>query len=327
MKASENVKRVFVAGHNGMVGSAICRRLSEAQPSVEIVTRDRSELDLTCQDAVREFFLSQTVDEVYLSAAKVGGIHANSTFPVEFLVENLLIQTNVIEAAFKSGVKKLLFLGSSCIYPRNADNPIAEAALLSGKLEPTNEPYAIAKIAGIKLCESFNRQFSVSHGIDYRAVMPTNLYGVGDSYHPENSHVIPALIRRIHEAKITRKPHVTIWGTGQPKREFLFSDDLADACLHVMSLKKSVIEEKVSPMCSHINVGSGEEVSILELAKSICNVVGYSGDIVCDPSRPDGNPRKLLDTGVLQSLGWRPSVRLRSGLSIAYSDFRSREWP
>ena len=327
MQASENVKRVFVAGHNGMVGSAICRRLSEAQPLVEIVTRDRSELDLTCQDAVREFFLSQTIDEVYLSAAKVGGIHANSTFPVEFLVENLLIQTNVIEAAFKCGVKKLLFLGSSCIYPRNADNPIAEAALLSGKLEPTNEPYAIAKIAGIKLCESFNRQFSVSHGIDYRAVMPTNLYGVGDSYHPENSHVIPALIRRIHEAKITRKPHVTIWGTGQPKREFLFSDDLADACLHVMSLKKSVIDEKVSPMCSHINVGSGEEVSILELAKSICNVVGYSGDIVCDPSRPDGNPRKLLDTGVLQSLGWRPSVRLRAGLSIAYSDFRSREWP
>jgi GDP-L-fucose synthase len=311
-----------VAGHRGMVGAAIVRQLeSELGPSA-LVTRTREELNLTDQTSVRAFFATEQVDQVYLAAARVGGIHANNTYPADFLYQNLMIEANVIDAAFRSGVKKLLFLGSSCIYPRLAQQPMVEDALLTGPLEPTNEPYAIAKIAGIKLCESYNRQYWQSHGVDYRSVMPTNLYGPGDNYHPENSHVIPALIRRFHEAKVNMLPAVTIWGTGTPKREFLYVDDMARACVHVVNLEKTKYDQCTDPMCSHINVGVGVDVTIRELADIVKAVVGYEGKIAFDTSQPDGAPRKLMDSQRLYSLGWRPEVDLIEGLTKTYAFFR-----
>jgi GDP-L-fucose synthase len=313
---------IYVAGHRGMVGSAIVRALLAAgHPAERILARTHAELDLTDQAAVRAFFAQEQPDQVYLAAAKVGGIHANNTYPADFIRENLLIATNVIDAAFRAGVKKLLFLGSSCIYPRLAPQPMPEEALLTGTLEPTNEPYAIAKIAGIKLCESYNRQYGGSHGIDYRSVMPTNLYGPGDNYHPENSHVIPALIRRFHEAKVNQAPHVIVWGSGTPRREFLHVDDLAAACLHVMNLPRSVYAEHTAPMRSHLNVGCGQDITIAELAKLIAKVVDYTGEIVFDPSKPDGTPRKLLDIRRMMATGWQPTVPLEAGLASTYADF------
>ena len=312
--------KIYVAGHRGMVGSAIVRALS-AQGQTEIVTRTHAELDLTNQAAVRQFFAHEKPDQVYLAAAKVGGIHANNTYPAEFIYQNLMMQANVVDAAFSSGVKKLLFLGSSCIYPKLAEQPMQETALLTGTLEPTNEPYAIAKIAGIKLCESYNRQYGASHSIDYRSVMPTNLYGPGDNYHPENSHVIPALIRRFHEAKVNQAATVTIWGTGSPKREFLYVDDMAAASVHVMHLDKATYEQHTQPMLSHINVGYGDDVSILEAAQLIAQTVGYQGQIKTDPSKPDGTPRKLMDSTRLNALGWQAKVDLKAGLALAYQDF------
>jgi len=312
--------RVFVAGHRGMVGSAIVRELQE-NGNVEIITRSRDELDLSSQAQVSAFFKATPIAQVYLAAAKVGGIHANNTYPAEFIYENLMIEANIIHSAFQAGVKKLLFLGSSCIYPRDAEQPMDEEALLSGKLEPTNEPYAIAKIAGIKLCESYNRQYGQSHGIDYRSVMPTNLYGPGDNYHPDNSHVIPALIRRIHEANVNQSPTVTIWGTGTPKREFLYVDDMARACVHVMNLAKATYDTHTEPMCSHINVGSGTELTIKELAETIREVVGFNGAIEFDTAKPDGSPRKLMNSARLTALGWEPQHTLEEGLAKAYADF------
>jgi GDP-L-fucose synthase len=319
--------RIFVAGHQGMVGAAIVRQLlARGQADDRIVRRTRAELDLTNQSSVRAFFEEGRIDEVYLAAAKVGGIHANNTYPSEFIYKNLMIEANVIEAAFTSGVKKLLFLGSSCIYPRQAPQPMAESALLTGALEPTNEPYAIAKIAGIKLCESYNREFGATHGIDYRSVMPTNLYGPGDNYHPKNSHVIPALIRRFHEAKVSGAESVTVWGSGQPRREFLFVEDMAAACLFIMDLDKRSYDECTTPMCSHINVGAGHDLTIKELAEVIGSVVGYEGEIIFDRSKPDGTMRKLLDSSRIAALGWSAVVQLEEGLTIAYEDFKSR-WP
>lgn len=272
--------KIFVAGHQGMVGSAIVRKLlAQGHPVNRIITRSHQELDLTDQVAVRSFFKVEKVDQVYLAAAKVGGIYANNTYPAEFIFQNLMIQANVIDAAFRNGVKKLLFLGSSCIYPKLATQPMAEDALLTGQLELTNEPYAIAKIAGIKLCESYNRQYGISHKVDYRSVMPTNLYGPGDNYHPENAHVIPALIRRFHDAKIQGKDKVVLWGTGTPKREFLFVDDMAGACVYIMNVQKATLEQHIQPQLSHINVGSGYELTIQELAETIAQVVGYQGGI------------------------------------------------
>ena len=318
--------KIYIAGHRGMVGSAIVRQLqSDPHNTYNLILKTHSELDLTDQAAVREFFEQEKPDQVYLAAAKVGGIHANNTYPAEFIYQNLMIEANVIDAAFQNGVKKLLFLGSSCIYPKLAEQPMREDALLTGKLEPTNEPYAIAKIAGIKLCESYNRQYGKSHGIDYRSVMPTNLYGPGDNYHPENSHVIPALIRRFHDAKINNAQNVTVWGTGTPKREFLFVDDMAHACVHVMNLDKTTYEQYTEPMCSHINVGTGTDLTIQELAETIKTVVGYEGDITFDPSKLDGSPRKLMEGKRLNYLGWRPNTQLTKGLSISYGDFISRE--
>ena len=308
---------IYVAGHRGMVGSAIVRAL-RADGRNDIVTRTHAELDLTDQAQVREFFAATKPKQVYLAAAQVGGIHANNTYPAEFIYRNLMIEANVIHEAWRSGVHKLLFLGSSCIYPRLAPQPMAENALLTGTLEPTNEPYAIAKIAGIKLCESYNRQY----GVDYRSVMPTNLYGPGDNYHPENSHVIPALIRRFHEAKINAAPRLTIWGTGTPRREFLFVDDMARASVHVMNLDARVYAANTQPMLSHINVGTGEDLSIRELAELIARVVGYRGEIDTDPEKPDGAPRKLMDVGRLKSLGWQPTVALEEGLRLAYAEFQ-----
>jgi GDP-L-fucose synthase len=314
--------KIYVAGHRGMVGSAIVRQLlGRGHPAERIVTRTHSELDLTDQAAVRSFFASERPDQVYLAAAKVGGIHANSTYPAEFIYENLMIEANVVDAAFRNGVKKLLFLGSSCIYPRLAPQPMREDVLLTGTLEPTNEPYAIAKIAGIKLCESFNRQYGESHGVDYRSVMPTNLYGPGDNYHPENSHVIPALIRRFHEAKVDNVPGVVIWGTGNPRREFLYVDDMAAACLHVMSLPKVIYDLHTQPMLSHINVGCGDDITIRNLAETIARIIGYKGDIAFDLSKPDGTPRKLMDSARLNALGWQAKVGLDEGIEKAYEDF------
>lgn len=315
--------KIYVAGHRGMVGSAIVRQLlAQGQPAECIVTRTHAELDLTNQAAVSAFFVAEKPDQVYLAAAKVGGIHANNTYPAEFIYQNLIMQANVIDAAFRNGVQKLLFLGSSCIYPKLADQPMREDALLTGTLEPTNEPYAIAKIAGIKLCESYNRQYGQSHGVDYRSVMPTNLYGPGDNYHPENSHVIPALIRRFHEAKVNQAPSVTIWGTGTPKREFLYVDDMAAASVHVMNLPQAIYGEHTKPMISHINVGCGEDITIRELAETVSKVIGYTGEITFDTSKPDGTPRKLMDSARLNALGWRAQINLYDGLAFAYEDFQ-----
>lgn len=313
--------KIYVAGHRGMVGSAIVRALHE-RGQTDIVTRTHAELDLTNQAAVRTFFAEEKPDQVYLAAARVGGIHANNTYPAEFIYTNLMIEANVIDAAFQSGVKKLLFLGSSCIYPKLAPQPMREDALLTGMLEPTNEPYAIAKIAGIKLCESYNRQFGASHGVDYRSVMPTNLYGPGDNYHPENSHVIPALIRRFHEAKMHHAPTVTIWGTGTPKREFLFVDDMAAACVHIMNLDKTAYDQHTQPMLSHINVGCGHDITIRELADAIGQAVDFQGEIIFDASQPDGAPQKLMDSDRINALGWHAKVGLKEGLLLAYADFQ-----
>ena len=312
--------KIYVAGHRGMVGSAIERTL-RAQGHTHFVTRTHAELDLTDQAAVRHFFATEKPDQVYLAAAKVGGIHANNTYPAEFIYQNLMMEANIIDAAFRSGVQKLLFLGSSCIYPKLAKQPMREDALLTGTLEPTNEPYAIAKIAGIKLCESFNRQYGASHGVDYRSVMPTNLYGPGDNYHPENSHVIPALIRRFHEAKVNGAPSVAIWGSGTPRREFLYVDDMAAASVHVMQLPKAIYEQHTQAMLSHINVGFGDDVTIHDLAQAVGKTVGYAGDITFDTSKPDGTPRKLMDSHRLNDLGWSPKVALQQGLQQAYQDF------
>ena len=305
-----------------MVGSAIVRNLlAGGLQAGHLLLRTHAELDLTCQTAVRAFFETEKPSQVYLAAAKVGGIYANNSYPAEFIYQNLMIEANVIHESWRVGVQKLLFLGSSCIYPRLASQPMQESALLTGPLEPTNEPYAIAKIAGIKLCESYNRQYRESHGTDYRSVMPTNLYGPGDNYHPENSHVIPAMIRRFHYAKISTQHSVVIWGTGTPQREFLYVDDMAAASVHVMNLDKVVFAAHTTPMQSHINVGSGREVTIRELAETIARVVGYRGEIEFDPAKPDGSPRKLMECSRLNSLGWRPNVGLEEGLALAYHDF------
>lgn len=319
MSADLNQK-IYIAGHRGMVGSAIVRNL-QAKGFHNIVTRTHSELDLTNQAAVQAFFEAEKPDQVYLAAARVGGIYANNTFPAEFIYDNLMVQNNVIHQAFQSGVKKLLFLGSSCIYPKLAPQPMSEDALLTGKLEPTNEPYAIAKIAGIKMCESYNRQYGDSHGIDYRSVMPTNLYGPGDNYHPENSHVIPALIRRFHESKLANSPEVVIWGTGTPKREFLYVDDMAAASVFVMDLDKAIYDQHTEPMQSHINVGFGSDVTINELAHAVAKATGYEGNISFDPSKPDGSPRKWMSSERLNHLGWNAQVGLEQGLIQAYADF------
>ena len=311
-------RKIFVAGHRGMVGSAIVRQL-QIDPANEIITATREEIDLTNQMAVNDFFAQHNFDQVYLAAAKVGGIHANNTYPADFIYENLMIQANVIHAAHKENVQKLLFLGSSCIYPRLAKQPMSESALLTGALEPTNEPYAIAKIAGIKLCESYNRQ----HGRDYRAVMPTNLYGPGDNYHPENSHVIPALIRRFHEAKRDKLHSVKIWGTGAPRREFLYVDDLATACKKIMGMKRTELNKYITPTLSHLNVGSGRDISIKELADLVAMTIGFNGKITYDSSKPDGAPKKLLDVSTLTNLDWKPSVSLTEGIDMAYQDFKA----
>ena len=320
------IQKIYVAGHRGMVGSAVVRQLvAQGHPAKSILTRTHAELDLTDQAAVRAFFQAEKPDQVYLAAAKVGGIHANNTYPAEFIYQNLMMAANIIDAAFRNGVKKLLFLGSSCIYPKLAPQPMREDALLTGTLEATNEPYAIAKIAGIKLCESYNRQYGPGsnddHGVDYRSVTPTNLYGPGDNYHPENAHVIPALIRRFHEAKVNNAPSVAIWGTGTPKREFLYVDDMVAACVHVMNLDKATYDRHTQPMLSHINVGCGEDVTIREVAEAIGKTVGYQGEITFDTSKPDGAPRKLMDSSRLNALGWQAKVGLEAGLTLAYQDF------
>lgn len=309
--------KIYVAGHRGMVGSAIVRTLlGQGVAPEQIVTRTYAELDLTLQGDVNEFFAREKPDQVYLAAAKVGGIHANNTYPAEFIYQNLMVQANVIHAAHLHGVQKLLFLGSSCIYPRLVPQPMREDALLTGTLEPTNEPYAVAKIAGIKLCESYNRQY----GRDYRSVMPTNLYGPSDNYHPENSHVIPAMLRRFHEAKLNKAPEVAIWGTGTPRREFLYVDDMAAACVFVMNLLPETFQAQVLPQLSHINVGYGSDVTIAELAQTVAKVVGYAGRITFDTSKPDGPPRKLMDSGRSNALGWTARVGLEQGLRHAYQD-------
>lgn len=324
--ASTTHDRIYVAGHRGMVGGAIVRTLLAQGIAPEaIITRTHAELDLTNQAAVREFFAAEKPTQVYLAAARVGGIMANNTYPADFIYDNLMIEANVIEAAFRTGVKKLLFLGSSCIYPKLAVQPMREDALLTGTLEATNEPYAIAKIAGIKLCESYNRQYGASHGVDYRSVMPTNLYGPGDNYHPQNSHVIPALIRRFHEAKLNSTPEVAIWGTGTPLREFLYVDDMAAASVHVMNLPAEVYAQHTQPMLSHINVGFGSDLTIAELARTVGVVVGYTGAITFDTTKPDGTPRKLMSSERLHSLGWQAKVGLKEGLAQAYADFLASE--
>jgi GDP-L-fucose synthase len=308
--------RIYVAGHRGMVGAAIVRTLQKAGHD-KLIARTHAQLDLTNQAQVRAFFRAERPDQVYLAAARVGGIHANNTYPAEFIYDNLMIEANIIHAAHEAGVQRLLFLGSSCIYPKLADQPMHEDALLTGTLEPTNEPYAIAKIAGIKLCESYNRQY----GRDYRSVMPTNLYGAGDNFHPENSHVIPALLRRFHEAVQAGAPEVVIWGSGTPMREFLHVDDMAAACVHVMQLQPEVLRAHTQPMLSHLNVGTGVDCTIKELAETVARVTGFQGDLVWDPSKPDGTPRKLLDVSRLRALGWEASISLEDGLRDAYRWF------
>ena len=310
------MKTVFVAGHKGMVGSAIIRELTKDN-HIKIITCDRSEVDLVNQAQVSDFFAKNKIDEVYLSAAKVGGIQANNTYPADFIYENLMIEANIIHTAHQNNVQKLLFLGSSCIYPKLATQPIQESALLTGVLEPTNEPYAIAKIAGIKLCESYYRQY----GRDYRSVMPTNLYGINDNFHPENSHVIPALLRRFHEAKLNQLPKVAAWGTGSPMREFLHVDDMAQASIFVMNLDRKIYDQHTQPMLSHINVGTGVDCTIKELTETVAKVVGYTGEIVWDTTKPDGTPRKLMDVNRLKALGWRYSIELEQGLMQTYAWF------
>ena len=311
-----SVKRIFVAGHNGMVGSAIVRQL-RVRDNIVIITRTRSELNLLSQIDVQDFFKEQNIDEVYLSAAKVGGIVANNTYPAEFIYENLTIQNNIIHSAHTTGVQHLLFLGSSCIYPKLAEQPMTENTLLTGLLEPTNEPYAIAKIAGIKMCESYNRQY----GRDYRSIMPTNLYGENDNFHPENSHVIPALMRRFHEAKLNNDPEVVVWGSGKPMREFLHVDDMAAACIYVMELDNSTYAENTQEMLSHINVGTGVDCTIRELAETMAKVVGFEGDVEFDATKPDGAPRKLMNVERLKDLGWQYKTSLEVGLSSTYDWF------
>lgn len=309
--------RIYIAGHRGMVGGAILRRLEARAATGEdltLITRTHAQLDLTDQAAVRGFFEAERPDVVILAAARVGGIHANNTYPAQFIYENLMIECNVIHQAFAHGVTRLLQLGSSCIYPKMAPQPMAEEALLTGTLEPTNEPYAVAKIAGIKLCESYNRQ----HGVDYRSVMPTNLYGPGDNFHPENSHVLPALMRRFHEAARDGQERVTIWGSGTPRREFLHVNDMAEASLFVLDLPRDVYEANTQPMLSHINVGSGSDVAILELARMMAEVTGFKGEIACDPRKPDGTPRKLMDVSRLAAMGWRAKIDLRDGIAETY---------
>jgi GDP-L-fucose synthase len=312
------MKKIFIAGHRGMVGSAICRQLKQ-QSDIEVIMRSRDELDLCNQTAVQQFMQAEKPDEIILAAAKVGGIYANNTYPAEFIYQNLQIQSNIIHAAHSNDIHKLLFLGSSCIYPRQVEQPMREDALLSGTLESTNEPYAIAKIAGIKMCESYNRQY----GRDYRSVMPTNLYGPGDNYHLENSHVVPALIRRFHEAKENNLEEVVVWGSGTPKREFLFVDDMAEASLFVHNLDRKLLLKNTSLMQSHINVGTGIDVTIKELAETVKDVVGFAGDLVFDQAKPDGTPRKLMDVSLLSNLGWNASMSLKLGLECSYVDFLS----
>ncbi len=308
--------RIFVAGHKGMVGSAIVRAL-EKRADVEIIIADRQRLNLLDQKEVEEFFTNESIDQVYLAAAKVGGIVANNTYPADFIYENLMISSNIIHNAHQAGIQQLLFLGSSCIYPKLATQPMTEEALLTGPLEPTNEPYAVAKIAGIKLCESYNRQY----GRDYRSVMPTNLYGENDNFHPENSHVIPALMRRFHEAASTKEPSVTVWGSGKPMREFLHVDDMAAASIYVMELDQDTYNQYTDPMLSHINVGTGVDCTIRELAETMAKVVGYSGTIEFDASKPDGAPRKLMDVSRLKKLGWEYKTDLETGLKSTYAWF------
>ena len=319
MKNNNSKVRVFVAGHRGMVGSAIIRQLLKLD-NYEIVTLTRNELDLMSQNDVDLFFQKNRIDQVYLAAAKVGGIVANDTYPADFIYENLLIQSNIIHSAHLANVQKLLFLGSSCIYPKLAEQPMVEQSLLTGCLEPTNEPYAVAKIAGIKLCESYNRQY----GRDYRCVMPTNLYGKGDNFHSQNSHVIPALIRRFHEAKLNRDEFVTAWGTGKPMREFLYVSDMASACIHVMNLDSKLLGDSTQIMSSHINIGTGLDVTIRELTETIASVVGFKGEIRWDITKPDGAPRKLLDVELIKKLGWTSSVPLRDGLEVTYEWFKNQ---
>lgn len=308
--------RVFVAGHRGMVGSAIVRQLQQ-DSNVVIITAGRDQLDLLDQRSVHDFFAKQSIDQVYLAAAKVGGIHANNEYPAQFIYENLMIQNNLIHGAHVADVNQLLFLGSSCIYPKFAEQPMREDSLLTGILEPTNEPYAVAKIAGIKMCESYARQY----GRDYRSIMPTNLYGPGDNFHPENSHVIPAMLRRFHEAKLVDADQVVVWGSGSPMREFLYVDDMARACLHLMNLDINAYREITEPQLSHINVGTGVDCTIRELAETVKAVVGFRGDLVFDRTKPDGTPRKLMDSSKLQSSGWSPELDLHEGLTAAYAWF------
>jgi GDP-L-fucose synthase len=312
--------RIYIAGHRGMVGSALIRLLKKNQ-NIEIITKDKSELNLINQASVEDFFKEENIDQVYIAAARVGGIYANSTFPAEFIYQNIMIQTNIIHSAFLNGVKKLMFLGSSCIYPKNINAPMKEKDLLTGLLEPTNEPYAIAKISGIKMCESYNRQYGKSHNLDYRSIMPTNIYGPGDNFHNETSHVIPALIFRLHKAKVDNSSGANIWGTGNAKREFLFVDDLARATIHIMNIRKEEYNKLTQPMCNHINIGSGEEVTIKKLAEMIKIVVGFKGRINYDTNKLDGNMRKLLDNKIIKSLDWEPKVNLENGLIETYKYF------
>ncbi len=313
------MKKIFLAGHNGMVGSAI-HRLLKYKNNIKIITRSHSELDLCDQKAVKNFMETESPDEVIIAAAKVGGIHANNTYPADFIYQNLQMQNNLIHYSHIQNIEKLLFLGSSCIYPKHAKQPMKEDVLLEGSLEKTNEPYAIAKIAGIKLCESYNRQY----GRDYRSVMPTNLYGPGDNYHLENSHVVPGLIRRFHEAKVNSQEIVVVWGTGNPRREFLYVDDMAKACIFIHKLNKDQFENNIKKMQSHVNIGTGIDLTIRELAQTIKQVVGYKGKIVFDKTKPDGAPRKLMNVDLIKKLGWQAQTKLIDGLTLSYNDYLSR---